>query len=165
MRLTKAEQARVDKAMVGEYISNPSPAEKSEIERRWFAAGRSNRELGRLQGWNRKTEPVMFKQPKEIASRPVEPYSPLIDTLPGEWVNQAACATSLHKDAWHPSTDDGRDAKAESQYAKAVCGLCPVKTECLTWALEVGPTLAGGVLGGVSEDKRRDIWRARKDAA
>ena len=62
--LTKAQHVRDYKAIAGEYIDHPTDAEKTEIERRWFAAGRSNADLGRIQGWNRKVEPVMYKAPQ-----------------------------------------------------------------------------------------------------
>jgi WhiB family redox-sensing transcriptional regulator len=99
-----------------------------------------------------------------VTSRAAEPYWPTIATLPGEWVNDANCADSPFKDAFHPSTEDGRDAKREAQYAKAVCKTCTVRNECLQWALEVGPALAGGILGGISEDARRDLLRGRRVA-
>jgi WhiB family redox-sensing transcriptional regulator len=37
--------------------------------------------------------------------------------------------------------------------AKAVCAMCPVRPECLTWALATGQD--AGVWGGTSEEERR----------
>jgi WhiB family redox-sensing transcriptional regulator len=100
-----------------------------------------------------------------MTTRAPDPYQPLIDALPGEWVHEAACADVPFKDFWHPSSEDGRDPKAEADYAKKICRGCPVRDECLEWAMDVGPALAQGILGGVSEDERRKMWRSRKAAA
>ena len=41
--------------------------------------------------------------------------------------------------------------------AKQVCGECPVKIECLDFAIETNQD--SGIWGGTSEDERRDIRR------
>lgn len=46
--------------------------------------------------------------------------------------------------------------------AKAVCEGCPVKAECLEWALDNGEKY--GIWGGLSERERRRIRRDRNDA-
>jgi WhiB family redox-sensing transcriptional regulator len=37
--------------------------------------------------------------------------------------------------------------------ARRICRACPVRTRCLTWALENG--VAAGVWGGATEEERR----------
>jgi WhiB family redox-sensing transcriptional regulator len=50
-----------------------------------------------------------------------------------------------------------RDREAE---AKAICAGCPVRLECLAYALDSGE--AYGVWGGLSEDERRAMRRQRR---
>lgn len=47
--------------------------------------------------------------------------------------------------------------------AKQVCEHCPVRDECLEFALE--QQIKFGVFGGTSERERRSLRRARKEAA
>lgn len=51
---------------------------------------------------------------------------------------------------------EGRGAAVhiQTQQAKRVCNRCPVKRQCLDWALETGQH--SGVWGGTSPDERRD---------
>jgi WhiB family redox-sensing transcriptional regulator len=44
-------------------------------------------------------------------------------------------------------------ALRQTEEAKAVCQRCPVRSECLIWALESGQD--AGVWGGLGEDERR----------
>jgi len=44
--------------------------------------------------------------------------------------------------------------------AKAICMLCEVRGECLEWAMATGQD--AGVWGGLSEDERRALRRARR---
>ena len=148
--LTRTEQARVEKAMIGEYISHATDAEKAEIERRWFAAGRSNRDLGRIQGWNRKVEPKMWKAPK--VEDPDE--TPGFGLMPGKWADKAACKGDLWPDAWHPGDNLANNAQMAT-YALAKCKECPVRRDCLAFALTAGPRACSGVWGGTTAEQRR----------
>jgi WhiB family transcriptional regulator, redox-sensing transcriptional regulator len=47
--------------------------------------------------------------------------------------------------------------------AKEVCLRCPVRTECLDWALDTAQD--AGVWGGLDEEERRGIRRARRRQA
>jgi WhiB family redox-sensing transcriptional regulator len=47
--------------------------------------------------------------------------------------------------------------------AKAVCGRCPVRAECLEWAMATRQSV--GVWGGLSEDERRVSGRRRRGQA
>jgi WhiB family transcriptional regulator, redox-sensing transcriptional regulator len=55
------------------------------------------------------------------------------------------------------STLDGMVAEAD---AKRVCRKCPVRLQCLEYALEAGEH--SGVWGGLNEVERLPIWRWRK---
>ncbi|GAA4888653.1 hypothetical protein GCM10023237_02480 [Streptomyces coeruleoprunus] len=45
----------------------------------------------------------------------------------------------------------------QAEEAKRVCGRCPVRDQCLRWALDTGQD--HGVWGGTGEDERRTIRR------
>jgi WhiB family redox-sensing transcriptional regulator len=78
--------------------------------------------------------------------------------LPGLWVREAACAGMLHLErAFFPEKGDSVAA------AKAVCALCPVRWECLDFALETHQ--AHGIWGGTTVRERRRIWRYRRRVA
>jgi WhiB family redox-sensing transcriptional regulator len=44
--------------------------------------------------------------------------------------------------------------------AKAICTLCPVREECLQWALDTAQD--AGVWGGLSEEERRALRRGQR---
>ncbi len=71
-------------------------------------------------------------------------------TRPPEWVAEGLCAQA-DPELWFPETG-GSTAEA-----KAVCGRCPVRPECLSFALEHRERF--GVWGGVSEPERRRMTR------
>jgi WhiB family redox-sensing transcriptional regulator len=48
-------------------------------------------------------------------------------------------------------------ALVQQEQAKAVCRRCPVREECLEWALDTGQAI--GVWGGTSENERRALKR------
>ncbi|MEU1040666.1 WhiB family transcriptional regulator [Streptomyces sp. NPDC005551] len=83
------------------------------------------------------------------------------------WRESAACRTA-DPDLFFPIGNTG-PALLQIHEAKAVCQGCPVREECLEWALEAGQTQ--GVWGGTSEDerralrRRRAVRRARQEAA
>ena len=64
------------------------------------------------------------------------------------WAVDALCAQT-DPDMFHP--EKGESAKQ----AKAVCAKCPVRAECLTWALTNNERF--GVWGGLSERERRKV--------
>ncbi len=70
----------------------------------------------------------------------------------GEWVEHAACSTTS-PDLFFP------ERGASTREAKAVCAGCPVRVDCLEYALEAGEKF--GVWGGKSEKERRTLRRHR----
>lgn len=88
---------------------------------------------------------------------PVGAGLPHIRQVPpfGAWVEQAACQG-------HDTAMWFRDQHDESSYrdARAVCAGCPVRLQCLAWALNAGEP--HGVWGGLSPKER---GRLRRKAA
>jgi WhiB family transcriptional regulator, redox-sensing transcriptional regulator len=76
------------------------------------------------------------------------------------WRDAAACR-SIDPDLFFPIGTTGT-ALDHIAAAKAVCAACPVKAECLDFALETNQD--SGVWGGASEEERRQIRRARARA-
>ncbi len=83
------------------------------------------------------------------------PRRPLLQT-PVEWFADAACRGES-TDVFFPSSD------AQAQAAKQICGACPVREECLEFALESRP--ADGVWGGLTPIERHRLIRRRQKAA
>lgn len=88
-------------------------------------------------------------------------YSYAANTTPAadnDWRHRAACRDTdpeLH----FPIGNTG-PALLQIEEARAVCRRCPVRTECLTWALDSGQD--SGVWGGMSEDERRALNRRQQ---
>jgi WhiB family redox-sensing transcriptional regulator len=85
-------------------------------------------------------------------------------TMPGghqaEWWSRAACQ-HVDPDLFFPISATG-PARAQLTGAKAVCARCPVRRDCLRYALAAGPVQ--GIWGGLSEDERR-LLRQREAKA
>lgn len=75
-----------------------------------------------------------------------------IDIDPDSWMPDANCK-EVGPDVMFPS--DGTGVKV----AQRVCAGCPVKTQCLEYALEA--RIEHGVWGQKSERERRRIYKAR----
>jgi len=73
------------------------------------------------------------------------------------WRKHAACS-GLDPVIFYPDSELDEDAEP----AKAVCGACPVRHDCLEHALAVREK--DGVWGGASEKERRRIIRQRRRA-
>lgn len=79
------------------------------------------------------------------------------EDLAPSWQQDAEC---VH----HAGEVDFFPARGESvREAKAVCALCPVREDCLEFALRL--KVAHGVWGGMSERERRSMRRDRHRAA
>ncbi|MEV5440930.1 WhiB family transcriptional regulator [Streptomyces sp. NPDC052682] len=71
------------------------------------------------------------------------------------WRNHAACRHE-DPDLFFPIGTSG-PALLQAEQAKAVCRRCPVRDDCLQWALDTGQTI--GVWGGTNETERRALKR------
>ena len=79
----------------------------------------------------------------------------------GEWRDQAACA-NFDTNLFFPEPD-ASDALAQISQAKAVCAACPVRDNCLEFAIRTRQL--DGVWGGCTPEERRSIRRRRQAAA
>lgn len=71
------------------------------------------------------------------------------------WRDRAACRHS-DPDLFFPAGTSGA-ALEELRAAKALCATCPVREQCLAFALETNQD--AGVWGGASEEERRELRR------
>ena len=78
-----------------------------------------------------------------------------------EWVAVARCIGEEPELFFPVGTT--RPALEQTERAKAICRACPVIEECLEWSLVTAQD--AGVWGGLSEEERRDIRRARRRRA
>lgn len=75
-----------------------------------------------------------------------------------EWLHRARCRNE-DPELFFPVGTSG-PAASQVAAAKAVCRQCEVRTECLEWAMATGQD--AGVWGGLSEEERRALARARR---
>lgn len=73
------------------------------------------------------------------------------------WRNDALCRDT-DPDLFFPVGTTGQ-ALVQIERAKSVCGECPVRVDCLDYALETNQD--AGIWGGTSEDERRLMRRQR----
>lgn len=57
---------------------------------------------------------------------------------------------------WWPNGTTGEEAEKITE-AKRICGMCPVRVECLTYAVERRQYF--GIWGGTTEEERKDRRR------
>ncbi|SFI97834.1 WhiB family transcriptional regulator, redox-sensing transcriptional regulator [Amycolatopsis sacchari] len=80
----------------------------------------------------------------------------------GNWQERAACRGE-DPELFFPVSEMGPGARQVAQ-AKAVCARCPVRAECLQYALDTG--LDHGIFGGTTDAERRKlVRRTRAEAA
>jgi WhiB family redox-sensing transcriptional regulator len=75
-----------------------------------------------------------------------------------DWVHRARCKDE-DPELFFPIGTAG-PAATQIAAAKSVCSRCEVRLECLEWAMGTGQE--AGVWGGLSEDERRALRRARR---
>jgi WhiB family redox-sensing transcriptional regulator len=76
-----------------------------------------------------------------------------------QWRARAACRGPETALFFPPSNTERReDRDARERRAKAICGSCPVRRECLQYALGVGEM--HGIWGGLNEMERRGLQEA-----
>jgi len=73
-----------------------------------------------------------------------------------QWMDLAACR-EIGSDEWFP------ERGGSSAAAKAVCMSCPVRNQCLEYALE--NDIPHGIFGGLSYRQRRALRRSRRRSA
>lgn len=77
------------------------------------------------------------------------------------WRNIASCrqGSGYDPELWFPAAKTGSAAHVEqAKEPKSICReFCPVRSECLAWALESGQEF--GIAGGLDEDERRALKR------
>jgi WhiB family redox-sensing transcriptional regulator len=71
------------------------------------------------------------------------------------WRSAAACR-SCDPDLFFPVSSFGPAAEQVAK-AKEICARCPVRRECLAFALRTGQV--HGVWGGLTEQERYLVWR------
>jgi len=84
-------------------------------------------------------------------------------TLPGRWAGQALCAEA-DPDAWFPE----KGQRGLAAIATRICGYCPVRAQCLDYALSGADTWGGiatGIWGGTTPQGRDRLRQRRKAVA
>jgi WhiB family redox-sensing transcriptional regulator len=71
------------------------------------------------------------------------------------WASKGACKDIADPSMFFPARGENDRVAA----AKQVCAGCPVRAECLQWAIDTHEKY--GVWGGLSERQRRDLRRGR----
>ena len=76
----------------------------------------------------------------------------------GDWVEDGLCSRS-DPNAWYPDAVKGRAAALVQEFlAKSICQGCPVRTQCLDYA--VANREAFGIWGGMTAQERRHLSEA-----
>jgi hypothetical protein len=79
---------------------------------------------------------------------------------PEDFRHRAACR-GVDPELFFPVAERGREHDEQVAAAKAVCASCPVRAECLAWALR---SLSCGVAGGMTERERRGVRSEARQA-
>lgn len=77
-----------------------------------------------------------------------------------DWRHKAACQDEDPELFFWSGKETAEANQRQIAAAKAVCRLCPVRTECLEWALKTGQD--DGVWGGASVEERRTLRALRR---
>jgi WhiB family redox-sensing transcriptional regulator len=90
----------------------------------------------------------------------------LFDEVPDEdWKPRSACLDA-DPAIFYPTKTGRSSANSSTTQAKAICRACPVREECLEYALRHREKF--GIWGGLSERERRSYqkaWNRRHDAS
>jgi WhiB family transcriptional regulator, redox-sensing transcriptional regulator len=81
---------------------------------------------------------------------------------PGPWTADAACRPHRLDLFFGPHDEGNRPRRRRTAIAKAICAGCPVRVDCLAWALHAGEV---GIWGGTTDADRRRIRRRQYWAA
>lgn len=77
------------------------------------------------------------------------------NTTISDWRHRAACRDE-DPELFFPVSDIGPGARQVAE-AKAVCARCPVRAQCLDYAMT--NRLTDGIFGGATEAERRELSR------
>lgn len=88
-------------------------------------------------------------------TRPLQASHTTPQPTPINWCARSACKDQ-DPDLFFPEGDAGL-ALLQTREAQSVCAQCPVRQQCLNWALETDQEF--GVWGGTSAAERRSIKR------
>jgi WhiB family redox-sensing transcriptional regulator len=83
--------------------------------------------------------------------------------VPGRWAERALCAQA-DPDAWFLE----KGQRAMAAVAVRICGDCPVRAQCLDYALSGADTWGGiatGLWGGATPQERDQLRQQRKPVA
>jgi WhiB family redox-sensing transcriptional regulator len=83
--------------------------------------------------------------------------------VPGRWAERVPCAQA-GPDAWFP----GKGQRELTQLVKRICARCPVRAQCLEYALSGAGTwggIAAGIWGGPTPLERGQLRQQRKAVA
>lgn len=75
-----------------------------------------------------------------------------------DWRRSSACR-GLDTELFYP-LGDGPASTAQKAEAKSVCSACPVREECLDFA--IGQRDGFGIYGGLTADERKPFIRRRR---
>ena len=82
-------------------------------------------------------------------------------TLSTEWQHRGLCRATDSDIFFPPAHFEHKpEREIREAKAKAVCAGCPVRLECLTWALSVREP--HGVWGGASEGERKQMLLGKR---
>lgn len=81
------------------------------------------------------------------------PEPPQVESIEQEWMREAACV-GYPTAWWFPGRGD------DLRPAKKICAACPVRVECIEYALETGSL--HGIFGGLSH-RQRLKWKKEQD--
>jgi WhiB family redox-sensing transcriptional regulator len=79
---------------------------------------------------------------------------------PTEWRSLGACLAA-DPDLFFPISSAG-PAAGQISRAKSICAACPVRQQCLSFALDTGQV--HGVWGGTTAEERQSLHRHRRTA-
>ena len=87
---------------------------------------------------------------------------PLLAAAPATaWQQRGLCREADAEIFFPPTTFEHKpEREAREARAKAICQRCPVRSECLDWALETREP--HGVWGGYSESERKALLAGRR---
>ena len=100
----------------------------------------------------------LYTGPTSTLRGPAVPRARFTSDPNDGWRKRAACRDANPELFF--SVGQGPDAEAFTEAAKKVCGRCPVRKQCLDWALTTDQDY--GVWGGLTEDERRAAQGRRR---